>query len=79
MRIVEIVLNELNSDVLKNEEKLQRLINNNDVDIETNVKEIKATLKEITNLQVMIEKWKSYTTLSNGDIENNNNNNNNQN
>lgn len=75
MRIVEIVLNELNSDVLKNEEKLQRLINNNDVDIETNVKEIKATLKEITNLQVMIEKWKSYTTLSNGDIENNNNNN----
>tara|TARA_Y100000389_G_C17073674_1_gene323230 strand:+ start:203 stop:433 length:231 start_codon:yes stop_codon:yes gene_type:complete len=74
MRIVEIVLNELNSDVLKNEEKLQRLINNNDVDIETNVKEIKATLKEITNLQVMIEKWKSYTTLSNGDIENNNNN-----
>jgi hypothetical protein len=75
MRIVEIVLNELNSDVLKNEEKLQRLINNNDVDIDTNVKEIKATLKEITNLQVMVEKWKSYTTISNGDIENNNNNN----
>ena len=58
MRIVEIVLSELSSDVLKNEEKLQRLINNNDVDVETNVKEIKSTLKEITNLQIMIEKWK---------------------
>jgi len=76
MRIVEIVLSELSSDVLKNEEKLQRLINNNDVDVETNVKEIKSTLKEITNLQIMIEKWKSYTSTTNGDIENNNNNNN---
>jgi len=74
MRIVEIVLSELSSDVLKNEEKLQRLINNNDVDVETNVKEIKSTLKEITNLQIMIEKWKSYTSTTNGDIENNNNN-----
>jgi len=64
----------LSSDVLKNEEKLQRLINNNDVDVETNVKEIKSTLKEITNLQIMIEKWKSYTSTTNGDIENNNNN-----
>jgi len=75
MRIVEIVLSELSSDVLKNEEKLQRLINNNDVDVETNVKEIKSTLKEITNLQIMIEKWKSYTSTTNGDVENNNNNN----
>ena len=75
MRIVEIVLTELSSDVLKNEEKLQRLINNNDVDVETNVKEIKSTLKEITNLQIMIEKWKSYTSTTNGDVENNNNNN----
>ena len=69
MRIVEIVLSELSSDVLKNEEKLQRLINNNDVDVETNVKEIKSTLKEITNLQIMIEKWKSYTSTTNGDVE----------
>jgi flagellar motor switch protein FliM len=76
MRIVEIVLSELSSDVLKSEEKLQRLINNNDVDVETNVKEIKSTLKEITNLQIMIEKWKSYTSTTNGDIENNDNNNN---
>ena len=74
MRIVEIVLNELSSDILKNEEKLQRLINNNDVDVDENVKEIKSTLKEITNLQIMIEKWKSYTSTSNGNIENNNNN-----
>lgn len=69
MRIIEIVLSELSSDVLKNEEKLQRLINNNDVDVETNVKEIKSTLKEITNLQIMIEKWKSYTSATNGDVE----------
>lgn len=75
MRIVEIVLSELSSDVLKNEEKLQRLINNNDVDVDENVKEIKSTLKEITNLQIMIEKWKSYTSTTNGDVENNNNNN----
>lgn len=69
MRIIEIVLSELSSDVLKNEEKLQRLINNNDVDVEANVKEIKSTLKEITNLQIMIEKWKSYTSATNGDVE----------
>jgi hypothetical protein len=75
MRIVEIVLSELSSDVLKSEEKLQRLINNNDVDVDENVKEIKSTLKEITNLQIMIEKWKSYTSTTNGDVENNNNNN----
>jgi len=75
MRIVEIVLTELSSDVLKNEEKLQRLINNNDVNVDENVKEIKSTLKEITNLQIMIEKWKSYTSTTNGDVENNNNNN----
>jgi hypothetical protein len=76
MRIVEIVLTELSSDVLKNEEKLQRLINNNDVDVDENVKEIKSTLKEVTNLQIMIEKWKSYTSTTNGDVENNNNNDN---
>ena len=72
--MIEIVLSELSSDILKNEEKLQRLINNNDVDVDTNIKEIKSTLKEITNLQIMIEKWKSYTSTSNGNIENNNNN-----
>ena len=60
MRILEIVLRELASDVLKNEEKLQRLINNNDGDLDESINNIKSLLKEITQLEDMIEKWKSY-------------------
>lgn len=73
MRMLEIVLRELASDVLKNEEKLQRLINNNDADLDKSIEDIKSTLKEITHLEVMIEKWKSYIEPT-GDDNNNNTN-----
>jgi|TARA_R110001592_G_scaffold217776_1_gene471617 hypothetical protein len=73
MRILEIVLRELASDVLRNEEKLQRLINNNDSDLDKSINDIKSLLKEITQLEDMIEKWKSYIEPM-GDENNNNNN-----
>tara|TARA_B100000927_G_C16440040_1_gene459364 strand:+ start:867 stop:1094 length:228 start_codon:yes stop_codon:yes gene_type:complete len=71
MRVLEIVLRELASDVLKNEEKLQRLINSNDGDLDKSIEKIKSLLKEITQLEDMIEKWKSYI----GPIGDENNNN----
>lgn len=73
MRMLEIVLRELASDVLKNEEKLQRLINNNDADLDKSIEDIKSTLEKITQLEVMIEKWKSYIEPT-GDDNNNNTN-----
>tara|TARA_B100000963_G_C22607139_1_gene663115 strand:+ start:1031 stop:1258 length:228 start_codon:yes stop_codon:yes gene_type:complete len=71
MRVLEIVLRELASDILKNEEKLQRLINSNDGDLDKSIEKIKSLLKEITQLEDMIEKWKSY--IEPNGSENNNN------
>jgi len=78
MRMIEIILAELASDKLKTEEKLQRLINSNESDIESLVDEIKESLAEIVKIETMISKWNSYTAPSvNTPSANNNNNNNN--
>jgi hypothetical protein len=78
MRMIEIILAELASDKLKAEEKLQRLINSSESNIEYLVDEIKESLAEIVKIETMISKWNSYTAPSaNAPSANNNNNNNN--
>lgn len=72
MRMIELILTELASDKIKAEEKLQRLINNNGIDVDDQVEEIKLTLAEVVKIDQMINKWKAYTTPN---TDNNNNNN----
>jgi len=71
MRIITIVLTELINDKLKEEEQLQRLINSTE-DVEVSVNLIKKTLRKISLLEEMIEKWKSYTAVSKENVGNNN-------
>lgn len=59
MRIISIILSELNSDKLKAEEKLERCINDKG-DLDDNIHKIKTLLKEIVLIENMIEKWKGY-------------------
>ena len=62
MRIVTIVLTELINDKLKQEEQLQRLINSTE-GVDRCVSEIKHALREITLLDEMINKWRTYTAV----------------
>jgi hypothetical protein len=73
MRMINIVLTELAADKLKAEENLQRLINGTD-EVNEQVLSIKTALREITMIDQMINKWKSYTAPQDGDNNNNNNN-----
>jgi hypothetical protein len=61
MRIINIVLTDLASSKLKAEEKLQRLLNNKDSDLDDVLVEIKNQLREISLLETMITKWNDYT------------------
>jgi flagellar hook-basal body complex protein FliE len=61
MRIINIVLTDLASSKLKAEEKLQRLLNNKDSDLDDVLVEIKKQLREISLLETMITKWNDYT------------------
>jgi hypothetical protein len=61
MRIINIVLTDLASSKLKAEEKLQRLLNNKDSDLDDVLGEIKNQLREISLLETMITKWNDYT------------------
>lgn len=61
MRIINIVLTDLVNTKLKAEEKLQRLINNQDKDLDDILIDIKIQLREISLLESMIMKWNDYT------------------
>lgn len=61
MRIINIVLTDLASSKLKAEEKLQRLLNDKDSDLDNTLIQIKNELKEIALLEMMISKWNDYT------------------
>jgi len=61
MRIINIVLTDLASSKLKAEEKLQRLLNDKDSDLDNLLIQIKNELKEIALIEMMISKWNDYT------------------
>lgn len=62
MRIFDIIKSELNSDKLKLEEELERVINHKDIDTDGKVKTIKELLREISLLEISFKKFEKYTS-----------------
>lgn len=67
-RLLEIVLLELTTDKLKLEEKLERIINSRDAEVDFQLNIIKDTLRKITEIESMIIKFNSY--MSNDSVNN---------
>ncbi len=65
-------MTELASDKLKAEEKLQRLINDKS-DLDDNIIKIKKLLNDVVTIDLMIMKWKDYTSVDEPSDNNNNN------
>jgi len=63
-RIVSIIITELASDILKYEEEMELAINSKE-DINTKVSKIKTNLGKIVQTELMIDKWKNYTSNDN--------------
>lgn len=64
--MVNIILTEIASDIMKHEESMENAINSKD-DINDRVINIKYHLGEIVKLEHMIEKWRNYTTDNNNE------------
>lgn len=71
MRIIQIILTDLANDKMKAEEGLQRLINDKEIDVDSQVLAIKEKLKEIADIDNMIGKWQAYTAPTEQSINNN--------
>jgi len=67
-RIINIILTDLASEIMKYEEAMETAINSKE-DIEVKVETIKKYLAKVVETERMIEKWKSYTQS----VNNNNN------
>ena len=63
-RIINIVLTDLASEIMKHEEAMENAINSKD-DVNGRLENIKYHLCKIVETEQMIEKWKSYTTNTN--------------
>ena len=59
-RIINIVLTDLASDVMKHEEAMELAINGKD-NVEERIQTIKYHLRKIIETEQMIDKWRSYT------------------
>jgi len=66
-RMINIILTELASDVMKHEEAMEIAINNKE-SVESRINTIKHHLGEIVKTEMMIEKWRNYTTAPNNEI-----------
>lgn len=67
-RIINIVLTDLASDVMKHEEAMELAINGKD-SVEDRVGAIKYHLGKIVQTEQMIERWRAYTAPSNNNNE----------
>jgi hypothetical protein len=63
-RMINIILTELASDVMKHEEAMEIAINNKE-SVESRINTIKHHLGEIVKTEMMIEKWRNYTAPNN--------------
>tara|TARA_R110000772_G_scaffold17946_3_gene49918 strand:+ start:96298 stop:96552 length:255 start_codon:yes stop_codon:yes gene_type:complete len=61
MSIIKIIRDELQTERLKKQEEIQRLVNNDKVTIDSRVVMIKSELREIAILSVMLDTWAGYT------------------
>jgi len=62
-RIINIVLTDMASEILKHEEGMENAINSKD-NVDERLKTIKYHLGKIVELEQMIEKWRLYTATS---------------
>ena len=67
-RIVNIILTELASDIMKHEEAMETSINAKG-DISERISNIKHHLTKIVETEAMIDKWKYYTSITNNNKE----------
>jgi len=67
-RMINIVLTDMASEMLKHEECMENAINSKD-DIEERLKTIKYHLGKIVELEQMVEKWRGYTNTSNNNSD----------
>ncbi len=58
-------MTELASDILKHEEAMENAINDKKNGVDDKIKIIKHHLSEVVKTELMIEKWRNYTTQSN--------------
>ena len=58
-------MTELASDILKHEEAMENAINDKKNGVDDKIKIIKYHLSEVVKTELMIEKWRNYTTQSN--------------
>jgi len=63
MRIVDVITSELNSDKLKLEEDIERVLNNKDLDAQNKVDSIKTLLAKVVSLEMSFVKFKTYTEI----------------
>lgn len=74
MSVINVIISELTNRKLKNEERLQRIINSKDEDVNLVVNKTINILTDIVTIDSMITKWVEYTTVvDKGEGDNNNN------
>ena len=62
MRIVDVIMSELNSDKLKLEEDIERILNDKSLDAENKTGTIKKLLAKVVSLEMSFVKFKTYVT-----------------
>ena len=67
-RIINIVLTDLASDVMKHEEAMELAINGKD-NVEERIQTIKYHLGKIIETEQMIDRWRAYTAPANNNNE----------
>ena len=63
-RLIEIIFKDLELSKLKAEERLERLMNTIDIDVEMKIGETKEILAEIASINQMAALWTSYVAKS---------------
>jgi hypothetical protein len=67
-RLINIVLTDLASDIMKHEEAMELAINSKD-NIDERIQTIKYHLNKIVETEQMIDKWRAYTASTNNNNE----------
>ena len=67
-RLINIVLTDLASDIMKHEEAMELAINSKD-NIDERIQTIKYHLNKIIETEQMIDKWRAYTASTNKNNE----------
>jgi len=72
MSIIKIIRDELQTERLKKQEEIQRLVNNEKITVDNKIVMIKSELREIAILSRMSETWDVYTGDNQTSVNNSN-------